>query len=121
DAEDQRRLLSMQLTGAWLSECIEMDVGIVAPLSGRCGRYPSAAQGGATWFGLIADTNFPSEGSDWHKFMELDKPPDWEVFKQPGGMDEDAENLEWLTQTPATLKLAEDDPRRLAQGRTYYE
>ena len=46
DAEDQRRLLSMQLTGAWMSECIEMDVGIVSPLAGRCGRYPSAAQGG---------------------------------------------------------------------------
>lgn len=119
--EDQRRLLSMQLTGAWMSEAIEMDVDLVAPLSGRCGRYPSAALGGATWFGIIADTNFPSEGSDWHRKMELETPPDWQIFKQPGGLSNDAENLEWLTQTPETLKLPVDDPRRRIQGRTYYE
>lgn len=119
--EDQRRLLSMQLTGAWMSEAIEMDVGLVAPLSGRCGRYPSANMGGASWFGIIADTNFPSEGSDWHKSMELETPPDWQIFKQPGGMSPEAENLEWLMQKPETLKLPITDPRRKAQGRTYYE
>ena len=121
DPDDQRRLLSLQLTGAWMSEAIEMDVAIVAPLAGRCGRYPSAAQGGCTWFGIIADTNMPSEGSDWHKFMELDVPPDWQIFIQPGGMEEDAENLEWLLQTKETLALPFDSPVRRAQGRTYYE
>ena len=121
DAEDQRRLLSMQLTGAWMSECIEMDVSIVSPLAGRCGRYPAANQGGASWFGIIADTNMPSEGSDWHKFMALDTPPDWQIFIQPSGLSDEAENLEWLTQTPETLKFPVDDPRRKAQGRTYYE
>ena len=119
--EDQRRLLSMQLTGAWMSEAIEMDVGIVSPLAGRCGRYPGPNLGGASWFGIIADTNMPSEGSDWHKFMELDTPPDWEIFIQPGGLDENAENLEWLTQTPDTLKLPVTSEVRKAQGRTYYE
>ena len=57
DPEDQRRLLSMQLTGAWMSEMIEMDPGLISPLAGRCGRYPSAQQGGASWFGMIADTS----------------------------------------------------------------
>lgn len=121
DAEDQRRLLSMQLTGAWMSECIEMQVSIISPLAGRCGRYPAANQGGASWFGIIADTNMPSEGSDWHKFMALDTPPDWQIFIQPSGLSEEAENLEWLTQTPETLKLPVTDERRRAQGRTYYE
>ena len=42
--EDQRRLLSMQLTMAWLSESIEMDVGLISPLGsavvvGNFGRY----------------------------------------------------------------------------------
>ena len=119
--EDQRRLLSMQLTGAWMSEAIEMDVGIISPLAGRLGRYPSAALGGCTWFGMIADTNMPSEGSPWHKFMELETPPDWQIFVQPGGMDDDAENLEWLTQTPETLRLPVTSEVRRAQGRTYYE
>lgn len=118
--EDQRRLLSLQITGAWMSESIEMDVAIVSPLAGRCGRYPGAAQGGATWFGIIADTNMPSEGSPWHKFM-TEAPSDWSIFIQPGGMSKEAENLEWLTQTPETLKLPVDDERRKDQGRTYYE
>lgn len=120
DMDDQRRLLSMQLTGAWLSEAIEMDIGIVPPLSGRCGRYPSAAQGGATWFGLIADTNLPSEGGDWWKFM-MEPPSEWQIFIQPSGLADNAENLEWLLQTPETLKLPVDHPERLAQGRTYYQ
>lgn len=121
DPEDQRRLLSMQLTGAWLSECIEMSVDIISPLAGRCGRYPSAMQGGCTWMGLIADTNMPAENTPWHKFMEEKTPPDWQIFIQPSGMGSTAENLEWLTQTPDTLKLPTNDPKRIAQGRTYYE
>lgn len=120
DAIDQRRLLSSQLTGAWLSECIEMDVDLIAPLAGRCGRYPNAIMGGCTWYGIIADTNMPEEGSTWHKLME-NPPSIWQVFKQPGGLTELAENLPWLFQTVETLKLAEDDPVRLAKGRQYYE
>ena len=120
NADDQRRLLSMQLTGGWLSECIEMDVSLISPLAGRCGRYPSAAQGGATWFGLIADTNMPSEGSPWHQFM-VNPAYDWSVYVQPGGMSSEAENLEWLTQTPETLKLPPDSEARRDQGRKYYE
>lgn len=119
--EDQRRLLSMQLTGAWMSEAIEMDVGLVDALAGRLGRYPSAQLGGATWFGMIADTNMPTEGSDWHKFMDTNTPPDWQIFIQPGGLEANAENLNWLTQTSETLKLPLDHPDRIAQGRTYYE
>lgn len=120
DPADQRRLLSMQLTGAWLSESIEMDVNIISPLAGRCGRFPRGVQGAPTWFGLIADTNMPSEGSPWHKFM-TEPPEDWQMFIQPGGLEDTAENLNWLTQTTETLKLALDHPARLAQGRTYYE
>lgn len=122
--EDQRRLLSLQLTGAWMSESIEMDYTIVSPLAGRIGRYPSGNLGSPTWFGMIADTNMPSEGSDWHKVM-IDPPPDTQIFIQPGGLEDDAENLEYLVQTAETVKLDLTDPdqreQRRAQGRTYYE
>lgn len=131
-AEDQQRLLSSQLTGAWMSECIEMDVDLVPAIAGRCGRYPSAQQGVPTWFGIIADTNFPSEGSDWHKIMEIDTPADHTWFFQPGGLVDDptqlrdgvppvAENLSYLVQNEETIKLAVTDPRRILQGRKYYE
>lgn len=119
DPEDQRRLLSMQLTGAFMSECAEMDINLMAPLSGRIGRYPNAQLGGCTWAGIIADTNFPTDGTDWAAFME-GPPADWQVFKQPGGMTDEAENLEWLNQTTETLKLTIYDPVRLARGRGYY-
>jgi hypothetical protein len=118
--EDQRRLLSLQLTMAWMSEAIEMPVDLISPLAGRLGRYPSGNLGAPTFFGLIADTNMPSEGSDWHKFM-TEPSPDAQIFIQPGGMSAEAENLDWLTQTEATMKLPIGDPVRIAQGRTYYE
>lgn len=120
DLEDQRRLLSMQLTSAFISEAIEINLDLIPAIAGRCGRYPSAAQGGCSHFGIIADTNMPSEGSAWHKFM-VEPPTDWEVFIQPGGLEEFAENLNWLTQTAETLKLPIDHPERIAQGRKYYE
>jgi len=119
--EDQRRLLSMQLTGVWMSEAIEMPVELVDALAGRLGRYPSAAMGGATWFGMIADTNMPSEGSEWHKFMNESTPMDFQIFIQPGGLEKEAENLNWLLQTPETMRLPLNDEKRLAQGRSYYE
>lgn len=121
DPEDRKRLLSSQLTGAWISECIEIDVELVADISGRCSRYPSGLHGGCTWAGVIADTNMPPEGTPWHTNMALSVPPDWHVFIQPGGLSEEAENLEWLNQTKDSLKLALNDPARRSQGRIYYE
>lgn len=118
--EDQKRLLSSQLTGAWISEGIEIDADLVAPILGRCGRYPGANLGGASWSGVVIDTNMPTEGTPWHNIMELDTPPEWQIFIQPGGLEPDAENLEWLNQSPETLKLPITDGDRLARGRAYY-
>lgn len=120
DAEDQARLLSMQLTGAWLSECIEMDLDVVGPISGRLGRYPSGAQGTPTWHGFIADTNFPTEMTPWHTYME-NPPLGVSIFKQPSGLSPHAENLNWLVQNEKSIALPIDHPARLAQGRKYYE
>ncbi len=120
NSEDQARLLSMQLTGAWLSECIEMDLDVIGPISGRLGRYPSAAQGTPTWHGWIADTNFPTEMTPWHTFMENPR-PEVSIFKQPSGLSMEAENLNWLVQNEKTIQLPVDHPDRIAQGRKYYE
>jgi hypothetical protein len=120
NAEDQARLLSMQLTGGWLSECIEMDIDVLGPLSGRLGRYPSGEQGTPSWFGWIADTNFPTEMTPWHVFME-NPPLGIQIFKQPSGLSPEAENLNWLVQTDETVKLPIDHADRLRQGRKYYE
>lgn len=119
-SEDQGRLLSMQLTGAMLSEFTEMNLDIVAPVTGRLGRYPSGARGNPTWHGLIGDSNMPVEMSPWHTFLE-NLPGDWQKFKQPSGLSSEAENLNWLLQTDETKSLLLDDPKRTARGRLYYE
>lgn len=120
DPDDRRRLLSSQLTGAWISEAIEIDTELVADIAGRCGRYPSAAMGGCTHAFIIMDTNMPEEGSAWHELMESPR-EDWKIFIQPGGLEPSAENLAYLLQTKETLTLSETHPQRIAQGRKYYE
>jgi hypothetical protein len=120
DPANQQRLLSLQLTGAWINEFIEIDTELVPAIAGRCGRYPSAAQGGASWFGIVGDSNMPNAGSRWHEQLDIDVPEGWEVFVQPGGLAPGAENLNYLTQSAATLKLPFDHPERLDAGRQYY-
>ena len=122
DPDDQKRLLSSQLTGCVMNEFPEVNPDLVAAIAGRCGRFPQAP----TWFGIFGDGNFPTEGSDWHRMMEDERPSDWAVFKQPSGLALSpeghpiAENLNWLTQTAETLALPIDHPDRLSQGLTYY-
>lgn len=121
DPQNQQRLLSLQLTGAWLNEFIEIDPDLIPPIAGRLNRFPSAAQGGATWSGIIGDSNMPNAGTRWHELLGVTIPEDWGVEIQPGGMEPNAENLNFLAQTEETLKLRIDHPLRLAQGRSYYE
>jgi hypothetical protein len=92
--EDQKRLLSTQLTGAWINEFGEATPELVGAIAGRCGRYPRKNL--LTWHGVIGDSNFPSEDSPWYELFELKRPSNWDVFKQPGGLDHDAENVENL-------------------------
>jgi hypothetical protein len=117
--DDQKRILSMNLTGAFVSEAIEIDFDLMVAIAGRCGRFPSAADGGASWYGVVLDSNMPTEGTAWHTTVAT-PPPGWQVFIQPSGLGPDAENLNWLLQTPETLKLPIDHPVRLAKGREYY-
>lgn len=119
--EDIAKLLGMELTGAWIDEAREVPKAVVDGLTGRVGRFPSAAMGGCTWSGIVASTNPPDNDHWWYKLAEEVRPEGWAFFRQPGGLDAAAENLMWLNQTPETLALAENDPARIAQGRGYYQ
>lgn len=94
--EDVKKLLSLELTGAWVNEARELSKDIIDALTGRVGRFPARMQGGCTWSGIILDTNPPDQESWWFKAAELDTPKGWEFFKQPAGDGPDAENLENL-------------------------
>jgi hypothetical protein len=65
-------------------------------LIGRLGRYPNMRDGGATWFGLIMDTNPPDSDHWWYKLFEVDDPDSYALFKQPSGVSEEAENIDNL-------------------------
>jgi hypothetical protein len=117
--EDIKRLLSTQLTGAYINEASEIDLDLLPHISGRCGRFPNEEFGAPSWRGIFADTNMPIYNSPWAEFI-LDPPPLWEVFRQPSGLSLEAENLDHLDQTQETLDLPEGDPTRITQGRGYY-
>lgn len=91
--EDQQRLLSLNLTGAWVSEFREIRLDIIDALAGRLGRYPTRAMVDPTWFGIIAESNPPDEDSEWHEKLEVNRPKNWALFKQPGGLSDEAENV----------------------------
>jgi len=120
EPDDVKRLLSLQLTGAYINECIETDINLLSDIAGRVGRYPNNDQGVCSWSGIWADTNAPILNTPWANFLAA-PPPQWQVFHQPGGNTEFAENLPHLNQTAETILLAEDDPIRIKQGRGYYD
>jgi hypothetical protein len=94
--EDQRRLLSTQLTMAWVNEWREVQPELVTALIGRLGRFPSKMVGGPTWFGVIADSNPGTEDSPWYDKLELNLPANWGFYPQPSGLSPEAENVENL-------------------------
>lgn len=119
--DDVRKLLSLELTWAWINEARQVPKAILDALTGRVGRYPSATQGGAWPSGIILDTNSPDSDHWWYRLAEESRPNGFDFFAQPSGLSPEAENLEFLNQTPETLDLALGDTVRRAQGRRYYE
>lgn len=94
--EDQRKLLSLNLTAAWIEECREVPFDIVSAVRGRVGRYPSKARVPPTWQGLLLVSNPWSVSSEYHENFVINKPDGWAFYRQPGGMSPEAENVQYL-------------------------
>jgi hypothetical protein len=118
---DVKKLLSMNLTAAWVNEAREVPQSIIDGLTGRVGRYPSEADGGSAWSGVIMDTNPPEMDHWWYVLAEKDtstarnaelvssiartedklrsdgllgqSQPLFEFFAQPSGLSDQAENV----------------------------
>ncbi len=99
--EEVRKLLSLELTGGFINEAREVSKTIVDGLTMRCGRYPSMAIGGPTWYGVWADTNAPDDDHWWpimskeaplpefitaEEALMLQLPDNWTFYTQPSGM-----------------------------------
>lgn len=100
--DNVQRLLSLDITYAWMSELRELPVRILQDVLSRCGRYPSMMHGGPSWYGVIGETNSFDSDSDWNKVLEdkeLDGKPlpkSWGYYVQPGAREAGAENKENL-------------------------
>lgn len=90
---DVAKLLSLELTGAWINEAREVPKAVLDALTTRVGRYPSARTGGPSWFGVIMDTNPPDTDHWWYKLAEETRPDGFEFFAQPSGLSPQAENI----------------------------
>jgi len=84
--QDAKKLLSLELTGAWINEAREVPKDILDALTGRVGRYPAKMRGGPSWSGIFMDTNPPSQDSWWYRLAEEELPKGWRFFKQPGAL-----------------------------------
>lgn len=91
--DDIKKLLSLELTGGFLNEAREIPKAVLDMLVGRVGRYPSPMQGGASWWGVIMDTN-PPDSDHWIvELFEENLPDEYAIFHQPSGLSEEAENI----------------------------
>lgn len=93
--KDVKKLLSLELTGVYFNEVREIPKVIFDAASGRVGRYPAKRMGGASWRGIICDTNPPDTDHWFYRLFEVDKPVlitddghiiRFRLFKQPGGL-----------------------------------
>lgn len=119
--DDVSKLLSMELSDAWLNEAREIPKAILDGLTGRVGRYPPMWQAEATDVQILMDTNPPDTDHWWYVMAEQDMSnernrqlimsmreaeeilrmkgtlrPDQRImnfYRQPSGRSKDAENL----------------------------
>lgn len=130
--QDVRKLLSLELSWAWINEAREVPKAILDGLTGRVGRFPEAKHGGCTNPQIFMDTNPPDTDHWWYALAEHDTStpaneelwksvadserelreigalaadqPLFQFFHQPGGLAPDAENEEGLSHMPGGRK-----------------
>ncbi len=108
--QDVARVLSLEVTFAILDEFVEIPRAIIDALSARCGRYPSAVDGGATNWGMWGSSNPSTEDNWWFDYLHnnevhiqpaentlgLSNYRNARYFLQPSGFSDGAENVENL-------------------------
>ncbi len=103
---DVRHLKSLDLTGAWINEAVEVPGEILDMLTGRVGRYPPVADVTATWAGVILDTNAPDDTNWWYDYAEKGEMPEIKVELPDGSMFE--ASWAFYRQPPAILEVSSE-------------
>lgn len=110
-----QRLLSLELTNAWISEFREIDPEVVEAILSRTGRYPSFRTIGHYHYGAIMETNSFSQDSPWYEPLEEALPATWSYTVQPGARDEAADWLEYLPPNYYDDLVASNSPEWVEQ------
>lgn len=71
--DDVAKLLSMELSDAFVNEAREVPKAIIDGLTGRVGQYPPQWMGGCTDAQVIMDTNPPDTDHWWYTLAEQDQ------------------------------------------------
>ena len=94
--DDVKKLLSLEITAAWINEAREIPLAIVEAIQTRF-RYPSPMYGvKPTFLGLIMDTNPPDTDHWIYRLFEEELPHNHKIFHMPSGISHNAENTEHL-------------------------
>lgn len=112
--KDLGKVLSLEITGAFLNEAKEVDKAVADALTSRCGRYPSKRDGGPTWTGMVMDTNSPDE-DHWYAELEQNPPEGWEFFVQPPALIRDKKDPRGFKPNPKAENI-----ENLPGGYQYY-
>ena len=93
--QDVGKLLSLEISGAWLNEVREIPRAIFDMVQTRIGRYPRREAYGDDIppFSLLMDSN-PMDDFHWYyRLAEEVRPGNAAFYRQPGGLTSDAENI----------------------------
>lgn len=108
DETDVKKLLSLEITAAWINEAREVPKAIIDAIDGRVDRYPSKRDGGATYPGIILDTNPPDE-THWWPIMAGDVPPPEDLPQEDLLTLVKPRTWEFFTQPPAMLEVKDEN------------
>lgn len=120
--EDVARILGLEATAFFIDEARLIDPSLLGKLTGRL-RYPAVSRHRS----IEMATNPWSTDHPFHEMFVLSRNADTAFFHQPGGLDKNergewiGENLQNLNQTPESLLLPWNDPRRRDLGVIYYQ
>lgn len=112
-----RKLLSLEVTQAWLNEAREIPKPVLDHLTMRVGRYPRREIGGAVRAGIIMDTNSPDSSHWWAKMADYKDLDAIEAnrllekqLREMGALREDQPLVEFFTQPSAEMQDGSPNP-----------
>jgi hypothetical protein len=112
--DDQRRLLSLQLSGVWFNEVREIPMDLVWAASGRIPRYPPATAEGVRQPFVLMDSNPGVINSEFHRFcmrIRAGEVPSALYIHQPSGLSPEADWRKYLAEGYYERLVQANSPR----------